>query len=452
MSTDSGGSDMEVVSDENWITKMSKKNKSKKRIRKEKDIPDGTKKAKQLSQEDINRIILGDSHSNHTKTTKEINTQKTMESNTTNKNQLQIYSKNTNINNSPKMKEIIFKKFKHIYYLSANENYTRTELIGLWEKIYPEQKDIIISTKKGFILKTNNDKVEDTLGKMTELGQIECFKESSPNSKPQTSSQTDSYSVVIASVQLDMDEKVLSEELDKQNLKHRYCKRIVSKATQKPTTLIRIITGSQQTFETLLAEGFYFKYQHYPVYPSKPPVPLPQPCKKCLSFDHPTDSCNNNLKCTKCFGSHSVNKCTSTLPPKCTSCNSEEHQAWSLHCPKRPTKPIEGIPNIQIKSLNKKSNEISPVKRNSRIHSPVTIHDCIINTYINKLNDTKNVNREELLSKLKKRFVNDFNIDTNAVFSGSRVYILMFDLETQETSPTEPINGLTNIQHSHVIN
>lgn len=447
MSSESDGpyDEMEVIPDD-WTTKSTKK-----RNRKDKNEPGTSKKVKQLSQVDINKIILGNPQSNATKTTRDNYSQKTVESSTINKNQQQIPNKNTN-NLSPKMKEIINKKFKHMYYLSANENFTREHLINLWEKLYPKQRDIIINTKTGFIIKTNNDYVENTLGKMIELGQIASFKESSPNDKPPSYSRTDSYSVVISSVELDVDEKIISQELANQNLQHRFCKRIISKATQKPTRLIRIITGSQQTFETLLAEGFYFKYQHYPVYSSKPPAPLPQPCKKCLSFDHATENCNNDPKCVRCFGTHPEKKCTSTLPPKCTACKSEEHQAWSMQCPKRPTKPIEGIPNVQIKSLNKKTHEISQEKRKSRIHSSITIHDYIINTYINELNDTKNTNREELLSKLKKRFTNDYNIDTNAVFSGSRVYILMFDLENQENSPTEPINNHANIQHIHVLN
>lgn len=100
------------------------------------------------------------------------------------------------------------------------------------------------------------------------------------------------------------------------------------------------------------------------------------------------------------------------------------------------------------KAAQKKSHDISPDRKKSRIHDPVTIHDLIINTYINGLNDPKNVNRAELLQKLRKRFIDNFKVDTTAVFSGSRVYILIFDLDNEDvSSPTEPINSSINIQH-----
>jgi hypothetical protein len=61
----------------------------------------------------------------------------------------------------------------------------------------------------------------------------------------------------------------------------------------------------------------------------------------------------------------------------------------------------------------------------------------IINTYIAKLNNPKNTDRQELVTKLRKKFKTEYNIDTTAVFSGNRLYILMFDLELpHSTSPT----------------
>jgi len=86
---------------------------------------------------------------------------------------------------------------------------------------------------------------------------------------------------------------------------------------------------------------------------------------------------------------------------------------------------------------------------NSKIHAPVTVHDLIINTYINKLNKPKNINREELLNKLKARFINEYNIYTTAVISGHRLYVLMFDLDQPDSqSLTEPTQGVNNSQHN----
>lgn len=212
--------------------------------------------------------------------------------------------------------------------------------------------------------------------------------------------------------------------------------------------MIRIITSCSNSSEKLLNEGLFYKHRHYPVYPSNPPAPIPQPCARCHSYTHTHEHCNNAIKCTKCGGSHHHSKCNSQLPAKCASCGSEEHAAWSLKCPRRPTKPIEGIPNIQIKPLNKKSRDIDPkITKNTKIHSAITIHDMIIDTYIHKLNKTNNTNRDELITKLRKRFISQYSIDTVAHFSGSRLYLLMFDLEDPMTSsPTQPIHSPNNVQ------
>lgn len=51
------------------------------------------------------------------------------------------------------------------------------------------------------------------------------------------------------------------------------------------------------------------------------------------------------------------------------------------------------------------------------------------------MNNPKNSDREALLKKLKEKFISEHNVDTTAVFSGSRMYILMFDLDIPD-SPT----------------
>ncbi|CAH1113588.1 unnamed protein product [Psylliodes chrysocephalus] len=313
-----------------------------------------------------------------------------------------------------------------------------------WSQIFPNADDIIIKTKKG---NTNKDEIMGVLNRYVENGKILSYKESNPNTKPPTFSPIPSYSVIIARVEQQIDENSISRHLTNLNLEHRYCKRIIARSNAKPTTMIRIITGSQITSETLLSHGLHYHYQHYPVYPSKAPEPVPQPCSKYQEYTHTTENCKNTQICLKFLGTHPINKCTSTLPPKCPlppkcrSCAAEDHQAWSYKCPKRPTKPIDGIPNVSIKSLNKKSREINPELKKNRIHEPITVHDHVINTYINKLNDPIEHNRDELLLKLRKRFVKNYNTDTTAGFSGNRVYILMFDIESPaHASATDLIN------------
>lgn len=114
-----------------------------------------------------------------------------------------------------------------------------------------------------------------------------------------------------------------------------------------------------------------------------------------------------------------------------------------MKCPKRPTGPIEGIPNAKIKSLNKLLVDIDTnITKSSRIHKALPIHH-IVTTYVNKLNKNENKDRQLLIDKLKKRFVDNFRINTAVVFSGNRVYILMFDLDNPEfTTATQPFDGI----------
>lgn len=400
-----------------------------------------------FSQQEINEIVVGnnkntqqkspsqeDSNAAPTKTIKNVPTKKS-----------------TNFSN--KMKEVMQQKHKHLFYLASTTIINRLQMSDNWEKAAGPNTDIIIKTSKGFLLKTNSDKhtILAHINNLKEQNLICSFTETQEkNTTPRNNSFTSTYSAVIASVEQEIEDEVISSHLKSLNIEHRYCKRIISKATNKPCNFVRIITGCIASFEKLLSHGLFYKNRHYPIYASNPPPPTPMPCTKCLQFNHTTDNCQIPTTCAKCKGNHRTEKCTTQLPPKCLACGSEEHAAWSFKCPKRPTKPIEGIPNTQIKAMNKRSDNVDvAIKNNSRVHSPLTIHDLIINTYLNKLNKPKNINREELLTKLRKRFNVEFNIDTTAVFSHNRVYILMFDMQNPEQpSPTQPLNGIQNEQRT----
>lgn len=353
-------------------------------------------------------------------------------------------------NNSLKMKELINRKFDHLFYISTSQNISRLQMSDTWRMVQGNRHDMIIQTKKGFLLKTNTDKKE-TLKKLQKLKlekQIISFEETTAKQKqPRDQNMTASYSAVIATVEQEISDEEMSAYLEKTQIQHRFCKRIISKKTGRNTYLIRIITSCIRSFEKLLNEGLFYKNRHYPVYASLPPPPAPLPCGRCFGFEHKTEECEMPMKCHKCEGSHHTNKCTTELPTKCTACKSTEHAAWSFKCPKRPTQAIPNIPNIPIKSINKKSEEInSDLKKENRIHTPITKHDLIISTYIEEINNPKNSNREETINKIRKKFIDLWKIDTTAVFTQNRLYILMFDLESEQDSPTEPLDSLNNIQ------
>lgn len=369
------------------------------------------------------------------------------------KPQNKTYNKSTIKNYSTRMYEISKTEYQHLFYLTVDENLIadRIKMSDEWSKKFPKSTDIIIKTKIGYLIKSNNVK-ENLIKALEEMKTekiISKYKETKPyiHGKERTEPQQ-TFSVVITGVEKYIKDEEISQHLNSMNLKHRFCRRIISRAYNTPTTHIRLITGEASTSEILLNDGMFFKNRRYLVYASHPPNPTPIPCSKCYQFDHITEKCNQQIKCNKCQGTHKTANCKTNLPPKCSACGSEEHLAWSAKCPKHPKKPIEGIPNVTIKPLNKKTRDIEEIcKKNNRIHAPLTVHDDIINTYIRKLNKPKHTNRDELLSKLKKRFLSQYKIDTTAVFSGNRVYILMFDVEDpNEPSPTEPIDNNTNRQ------
>lgn len=403
------------------------------------------RKKNSLSQEDISEIIGTTSQPSNRKNTAQKQSEAEKPDNTHNP------QKPTTRNFSLKMQEIINKPYKFMFYINTANELTRIQMVDLWNQEFSTAtEDVILKTKKGFLLKTNTDKYKllAVLSKLMANKKISHYKETQQSTTPSSNTPPLTFSAIISGIEIDIKDTEVGEYLKQQNITHRYCKRITSRATNRETMLIRFITGCSSSYQHLLNNGIFYKNRHYAVYPSNPPQPVPQPCRKCTQFDHTTENCTTPIKCDKCSGNHHPNSCTSTLPPKCLSCGSLDHKAWSFKCPNRPTGPIEGIPNTTVKPLNLKSQDIKPeIKNNTKIHSAITIHDLIINTYITKLNKPKNTNREDLLKKLKKRFIQLYNIDTTVAFSGNRIYILMFDLDLPNSeSPTEPTHGVNNRQ------
>lgn len=355
------------------------------------------------------------------------------------------------------MKEITNKQFFNLFYINAENITSRVQMADIWESVRPSNSDVILKTKKGFLLKSDTPKtiLSNTLKNLQNHKKITAYVETSPyktTHSQESLNPNNSYSCIIASVDMDITDNQMSKFLTDQEVSHRYCKRIVAKSNNKPTHMLRIITSHLKAYEKLVQEGVFYKNRHYAVYPSLPPPPAPLPCSKCLEFTHRTEECKTSPKCSKCGENHSTIKCKSVLPPKCNSCGSEDHQAWSFKCPNRPRKPIEGIPNIPVKTLNKKTHEINgETRKKSRIHSPVTIHDVIVNTFVNKLNKPKHVNRAELLEKLRRKFIQEYQIETSVTFVGNKIYILMFDMLLNDfNSPTEPLHGRQDVQvHSN---
>ena len=55
------------------------------------------------------------------------------------------------------MKNVIKKEYKNIFYINTNNN-SRFKLVDEWIQYFPNSKDVILKTSKGFLLKSGNDK------------------------------------------------------------------------------------------------------------------------------------------------------------------------------------------------------------------------------------------------------------------------------------------------------
>jgi hypothetical protein len=68
-----------------------------------------------------------------------------------------IQSNTKQINFSDKMKEIRNKTYNHLSYITATTD-SRTKMSDIWDKKHPNSTDVIIKTKKGFLLKSDTSK------------------------------------------------------------------------------------------------------------------------------------------------------------------------------------------------------------------------------------------------------------------------------------------------------
>ncbi|CAG9763503.1 unnamed protein product [Ceutorhynchus assimilis] len=70
-------------------------------------------------------------------------------------------------NASEKMRTIFQQKYNSLFYFDTTQKMNRAEIAELWENAIPNNRDIILETKKGFLLKSNTTKtiLQETLKK-----------------------------------------------------------------------------------------------------------------------------------------------------------------------------------------------------------------------------------------------------------------------------------------------
>lgn len=125
--------------------------------------------------------------------------------------------------------------------------------------------------------------------------------------------------------------KLIESECDQIGENIKYCKRIISAETGRPTSLIRLICKDKDTAEVLLKEGLKIGSL---VFRCERPLPRPTPirCYKCQEFNHTSYQCQNTQKCAKCGEEHRTKDCQKTKDEyRCINCG-ERHAVWAKTC------------------------------------------------------------------------------------------------------------------------
>ncbi|XP_017781612.1 PREDICTED: nucleic-acid-binding protein from mobile element jockey-like [Nicrophorus vespilloides] len=112
--------------------------------------------------------------------------------------------------------------------------------------------------------------------------------------------------------------------------------RIISRQTNKPTSLIRIFSLSDRVIAELLQKGLKILGEIICAEASHPPLDQPTQCSRCLQFHGLTTPCEREPACGLFSGEHATSKCQQQEPQiKCANCGGD-HAAFSHSCPRRP--------------------------------------------------------------------------------------------------------------------
>ena len=132
-------------------------------------------------------------------------------------------------------------------------------------------------------------------------------------------------SFVITNVHHSIQENEVKEELLNNNAMNVIkVLRITSRATGKPTKLIRVITDCSNHLTAAIKHGVKIGWLLHRCEPSKE-LPHIKQCFKFQKFGHSASDCKDELRCLRCAGKHTVK-----------SCNESKEQAvckrWWLTC------------------------------------------------------------------------------------------------------------------------
>ena len=96
--------------------------------------------------------------------------------------------------------------------------------------------------------------------------------------------------------------------------------RIISRASDKPTKLIIVITDSSNHVSAAQKRGVKIGWLICRCEPGKEPPHVKQ-CFKCQKYGHSAIECKNEQRCLQCSGQHTVKQCAEPKEKaKCANC------------------------------------------------------------------------------------------------------------------------------------
>lgn len=126
------------------------------------------------------------------------------------------------------------------------------------------------------------------------------------------------------------------------------CHRIVSRKTERPTSLIRVICADEATANRMINECLQIdriQYRCEKSHERPPPVPR---CYRCQSTQHHITSCKSPICCAKCTGAHWTRDCPKSKEEFCCANCSGRHATYAWTCPfNDPAHPSHAQPSGQ---------------------------------------------------------------------------------------------------------
>ena len=139
-------------------------------------------------------------------------------------------------------------------------------------------------------------------------------------------------SIVLRAFPRDFCTEELRSHLRIEGVGFKYCERIVSALTDKPTPLVRLILNSHDEAKRIVDEGLRYLYLKLEAEWSNTPPQVLQ-CFNCQGFGHSAGGCPNPRRCVRCGEAHPHSECTTPrTQPKCANCTAD-HPACARSCP-----------------------------------------------------------------------------------------------------------------------